>query len=94
MDSHSRILLSEATQLVCATRRRIELTSALLGIAARANALPGPRGLRPSGRGIEPLEDGERELGAAGRLNLGVHGELHAQRGAGAGAQGPLRTQG
>ena len=45
MDSHSRILLSEATQLLNMTRRRIELTAALLVKAAAVEQLPGPRGL-------------------------------------------------
>lgn len=45
MDSHSRILLSEATQLLNMTRRRIELTAALLVKAAAAEQLPRPRGL-------------------------------------------------
>jgi len=45
MDSHSRILLSEATQLLNMTRRRIELTAALLVKAAAAEQLPSPRGL-------------------------------------------------
>jgi hypothetical protein len=44
MDSHSRILLSEATQLLNMTRRRIELTAALLVKAAAAAQLPSPRG--------------------------------------------------
>ena len=45
MDSLSRILLSEATQLLNMTRRRIELTAALLVKAAAAEQLPSPRGL-------------------------------------------------
>ena len=45
MDSHSRILLSEATQLLNMTRRRIELTAALLVKAAAAEQLPSPRAL-------------------------------------------------
>ena len=45
MDSHSRILLSEATQLLHMTRRRIELTAALLVKAAAAEQLPRPRAL-------------------------------------------------
>lgn len=78
MDSHSRILLTEANQLVNATRRRIELTSTLLGMNARANELPEPRPLRASGRGAHALEHGKRQLSPAGRIDPGVQAELDA----------------
>ena len=63
MDSHSRILLSEATQLLSMTRRRIELTAALLVKAAAAEQLPSPRGLnRRSG-----LSEAESPVSGSGR---------------------------
>jgi hypothetical protein len=63
MDSHSRILLSEATQLLNMTRRRIELTAALLVKAAAAEQLPRPRGLgRHSG-----LSERESPVSGSGR---------------------------
>jgi hypothetical protein len=63
MDSHSRILLSEATQLLNMTRRRIEQTAALLVKAAAAEQLPSPRALaRRSG-----VTEGESHVSGSGR---------------------------
>jgi hypothetical protein len=66
MDSHSRILLSEATQLLNMTRRRIEQTAALLVKAAAAEQQQAPRGVRQrSGRSEEesPVSGSGRDAG-------------------------------
>ena len=76
MHGHSRILLDEATRLMTTTRRRIDLTLALLGkpspSAARAQT-PVP----PSG--VQPLEQRKDQLRPVG-LELGVDAELQARR--------------
>jgi hypothetical protein len=64
MDRYQRMLLAEADQLLSATRRRIELTRALLGRNAGANTRTEPRALRGSGRVVDARKGGKRELHA------------------------------
>lgn len=76
MQGPSKILLDEATRLMASTRRRIDLTLALL------DQTPAPGGLlqgRLSARRVQPLEQGKDQLAPA-RLEPGVDAQAQPRR--------------
>lgn len=76
MQGPSKILLDEATRLMASTRRRIDLTLALLEQPSPPAGLV-PRSL--SARHVQPLEQGKHQLRPAG-LEPGMDAQPQPRR--------------